>query len=121
MPGVVHSLPMISGGVDMDGKWRDEIVARLRALQQALDASHSEMAKHAHCGMKSWDAFVNGRQDFPPDCALALEKRLGIDMKWFYTGDASRNKPDLQARIDEAERNPQKPRRGRKIKKRPSP
>lgn len=120
MRGIVHS-PRFAGTSQMDGKWRGEIVARLRALQQALGASHTEMAEYCRCGMKSWDAYVNGRQDFPPDSALALEKRLGIDMKWFYTGDASRNKPDLQAKIDEAERNPQKPRRGRKTKNKPSP
>lgn len=113
MSSVVHSLPRIAGEAEMDVRWRDEIAARLRALQQALGATQAVMAKAARCGPKSWDAYVNARQDFPPECALALEKRFGIDMKWFYTGDASRNKPDLQLLIDEAERTPVAPRRGR--------
>lgn len=100
-----------------DNRWQEDIARRLRALQQALQATNGEMAAHAGCGEKSWDSYVNARAELPPQYALNLQNRLGPRLEWFYNNDASRNPEPLQRLIDEALRNPVPPSRGRRSKK----
>jgi hypothetical protein len=96
-----------------------EIARRLRALQQALGegrepVSHEEMAGKAGCGEKSWWAYQSGSQAMPYPIAGNLKLDTGVTLDWIYLGDASRNPPDLQRKIDRALRNPVPPRRGPK-------
>lgn len=96
-----------------------EVARRLRALQQALGegrepVSHEEMAVKASCGSKSWWAYQKGSQALPYPCAGSLKMATGVTLDWIYLGDASRNPPDLQRKIDRALRNPIPPKRGPK-------
>jgi hypothetical protein len=94
------------------------VARRLRALQQAVGGGvptpHDQMADFANCTAGSWQNYQSGKRDFPPKNAEKLKARFGVTLDWIYTGDASRNPKDLQAKIDLALRNPVPPKRGKR-------
>lgn len=108
----------------MADEWREEIAARLRALQQALgDVTDDEMGEYAGLGPDrggTWWTYIRSDEvprKFPVDAALALETRWGVTIKWIYTGlEANRNDPELQKKIDYALANPKPRSRGRRSK-----
>ena len=100
----------------------EEVARRLRALQQAIGGGvpipHEGMANYAGCERTAWKNYQSGLQSglrpLPPENAAKLKMRFGITLDWIYMGDAAHNPPDLQAKIDEALRNPVALKPGRK-------
>jgi hypothetical protein len=100
------------------------ISRRLRALQQVVGAltetevvEHRQMGEWAGVSDKGWGAYVTGRRPIPPHAAVALKLRWGVSLDWIYAGDASKNEPSLQIKLDEALRNLIPRPRGRKATK----
>lgn len=88
---------------------------RLRALQQALDASNEDMAAWAGCTGSAWWNYANGWRRIPTESAAALKRRWGLTLDWIYLGDgADKNNPELQLKIDAALKNPRPLIRGRR-------
>jgi hypothetical protein len=99
----------------------EDLARRLRALQQAIGdgvpVSHEEMADFAGCGATAWQNYQSGLRQLPFENAANLRLRFGVTLDWIYIGDASRNPPDLQRKIDAALKNPVPLRRGPKASK----
>ena len=101
------------------------IAQRLRALQQAVgvltdtvSVEHAQMGEWAGVSDKAWGNYVTGLRPIPPHAAVALKLRWGVSLDWIYAGDASKNDPALQIKLDEALRNPIPVKRGPKSIKR---
>ena len=92
---------------------RKVIAQRLRALQQAVGVltdmprgvTNEQMGEWAGVGERRGQ-HVSGYRPIPPHAAGALKQRWGVSLDWIYTGDATKNDPALQIRLDEALRNP---------------
>lgn len=114
------AIPPIMAKMGDKPKQRPEVTARLQALQQALDASHEEMATYAGVKPTAWGNYYLGERRFKPEEAINLRNRLGVTLDWIFAGIATDNPKGLQAKIDEAMRNPQPLKRGPKPKARHS-
>jgi hypothetical protein len=94
------------------------VARRLRALQQAAGNGepipHQDMALHAGCELGAWQMYQSGAREFPFENAVRLKERFGVTLDWIYANDARHNPPALQAKLDQALRNPVPPRRGKR-------
>ena len=105
---------------------RKVIKQRLRVLQQAVGVlsdmpggvPDAQMGEWAGVGRTAWGNYLSGLRPIPPHAAVALKLRWGVSLDWIYAGDATKNDPDLQIKLDEAIRNPIPVKRGPKSIKR---
>jgi hypothetical protein len=105
---------------------RKVIKQRLRVLQQAVGVlsdmpggvPDAQMGEWAGVGRTAWGNYLSGLRPIPPHAAVALKLRWGVSLDWIYAGDASKNDPALQIKLDEAMRNPIPVKRGPKSIKR---
>lgn len=103
----------------MSDKDRAEIAARLRALQQALDASEREMAEAAGVTRQAWSNYVSRSPKnlrlISLDAARNLKRQYGLPGEWIFLGDAENIKdPELRRNLNKALANPLPPKRGRR-------
>lgn len=82
--------------VDMADKDREEIAARLRALQQALNATDQQMALDAGVSRQAWANYVSrkpaNRRTISIDAVRNLKKALGdakVTGEWIFLGESS--------------------------------
>lgn len=99
------------------------IAQRLRALQQAVgvlantNVGYEQMCEWAGVQGSAWGNYVTGFRAIQPHAAVALKRRWGVSLDWIYDGDATKNDPALQIKLDEALRNPIPVKLGRKTTK----
>lgn len=100
------------------------IAQRLRALQQAVGVltdtrgvSHARMGEWPGVSEAAWGHYFTGIRSISPHAAGALKQRWGVSLDWIYDGDATKNDPALQIKLDEALRNPIPVKLGRKTTK----
>jgi transcriptional regulator with XRE-family HTH domain len=103
----------------MSDKDRVEIAARLRALQQVLKASDSQMAEAAGIGRAAWSNYISKKLEnlrvIQLDAVRNLKRQYGIPMDWIFLGDAKEiDDEDMKRKLNHALANPKAPARGRK-------
>ena len=105
---LVAALPNLMFDNQMAGgdEYRLGMAARLRALQEALAASDSDMARGAGVSTQSWFHYRTGARKLPWSVAAQIKLRWGVTLEWLGIGDASGNPPALQRKIDAALSNP---------------
>jgi transcriptional regulator with XRE-family HTH domain len=101
--------------VDIADKDREEVAARLRALQQVLGASDQEMANSIGVSRQRWSNYVSRSREYSRmisiDGVRQLKAQFRVTSEWIFLGEAATLPEDLRRALNAALANPAPPKR----------